>query len=100
MKIHKRYISALVAVLFAVPAMAQVPAPASKQSKPILLKGATLHVGNGTVVENAAVGFENGKITYAGPQSGANLSGYEIVDVKGQHIYPGLIQPNSRLGLN
>ncbi|PTX21099.1 imidazolonepropionase-like amidohydrolase [Pontibacter mucosus] len=100
MKIHKRYISALVALLFAVPAVAQVPAPAPKQSKPVLLKGATLHVGNGQVVENAAVGFDNGKITYAGPQSGANLSGYEVVDVTGQHIYPGLIQPNAALGLN
>jgi len=100
MKIDKRYISALVALMFSASAFAQVPAPAPKQSKPILLKGATLHVGNGTVVENAVVGFDNGKITYAGPQSGANLSGYEVVDVTGQHIYPGLIQPNSGLGLN
>ncbi len=100
MKINRRYISAFVALLLSVPALAQVPAPAAKQSKPVLLKGATLHVGNGTVVENAAVGFDNGKITYAGPQSGANLSGYEVVDVTGQHIYPGLIQPNAALGLN
>ncbi|WP_242927405.1 amidohydrolase family protein [Pontibacter vulgaris] len=100
MKIQKRYISAFVALLLSVPAFAQVPAPAAKQSKPVLLKGATLHVGNGTVVENAAVGFDKGKITYAGPQSGANLSGYEVVDVTGQHIYPGLIQPNAALGLN
>jgi imidazolonepropionase-like amidohydrolase len=100
MKIQKRYISAFAALFLSTAAFAQVPAPAVKQSKPVLLKGATLHVGNGTVVENAAVGFENGKITYAGPQSGANLSGYEVVDVTGQHIYPGLIQPNSSLGLN
>ncbi|NDK56682.1 amidohydrolase family protein [Pontibacter fetidus] len=100
MKINKRYISAFAALLLSTAAFAQVPAPAAKQSKPVLLKGATLHVGNGTVVENAAVGFDNGKITYAGPQSGANLSGYEVVDVTGQHIYPGLIQPNASLGLN
>jgi imidazolonepropionase-like amidohydrolase len=100
MKIQKRYITAVAALLLSIPAFAQVPAPVAKQSKPVLLKGATLHVGNGTVVENAAVGFDNGKITYAGPQSGANLSGYEVVDVTGQHIYPGLIQPNSSLGLN
>jgi imidazolonepropionase-like amidohydrolase len=100
MKISKRYISAFTALLISAPLLAQVPAPAAKQSKPILLKGATLHVGNGTVVENAAVGFQNGKITYAGSQSGANLSGYEVIDVTGQHIYPGLIQPNSSLGLN
>jgi len=96
----KKYISAFAALLLAVPVLAQVPAPATKQSKPVLLTGATLHVGNGTVVENAAVGFDQGKITYAGPQSGAKLSGYEVVDVSGQHIYPGLIQPNAQLGLN
>ncbi|QCR21289.1 amidohydrolase family protein [Pontibacter sp. SGAir0037] len=95
-----RYLSAFVALLLSVPVFAQVPAPAPKQGKPVLLKGATLHVGNGTVVENAVVGFDNGKITYAGPQSGANLSGYEVVDVTGQHIYPGLILPNTNLGLN
>ncbi|MDX5422116.1 MAG: amidohydrolase family protein [Hymenobacteraceae bacterium] len=100
MKITKRYISAFVALLMSVPVFAQVPAPAQKQNKPVLLKGATLHVGNGTVVENAAVGFDKGKITYAGPQNGANLSGYEVVDVTGQHIYPGLIHTNSTLGLN
>ncbi|MEJ8801649.1 amidohydrolase family protein [Pontibacter sp. H249] len=100
MKIHKRYISAFVALMLSVPAFAQVPAAAPKQSKPVLLKGATLHIGNGQVVENAAVGFDKGKITYAGPQSGANLSGYDVVDVTGQHIYPGLIHPNSTLGLN
>ncbi|WP_242916947.1 amidohydrolase family protein [Pontibacter liquoris] len=100
MKITKRYISALAALLLSVPVWAQVPAPAPKQSKPVLLKGATLHVGNGTVIENAAVAFSNGKITYAGPQSGADLSGYEVVDVTGQQIYPGLIHPNSGLGLN
>lgn len=100
MKIQKRYISAFVALMLSVPAVAQVPVPAAKQSKPLLLTGATLHVGNGKVVENAAVGFDNGKITYAGPLSGANRNGHEVIDVAGQHIYPGLIQPNSQLGLN
>ncbi len=99
MKLNKTYITAALATLLSLPVLAQVPAPAPKQSKPVLLKGATLHVGNGQVVENAAVGFDKGKITYAGPQSGASLSGYEVVDVTGQHIYPGLIHTNSTLGL-
>jgi len=88
--------------LMASTAMAQVPAPAPAQSKPVLLTGATLHVGNGTVIEKAAVAFDKGKITYAGPATGvpANSTAYEKVDVTGQHIYPGLIQPNTQLGLN
>ena len=79
---------------------AQVPAPAPPQGRPVLLTGATLHVGNGTVIEQAAVAFDQGKITYAGPAAGAPAAANgEKIDVSGQHIYPGLIQPNTQLGL-
>lgn len=80
---------------------AQVPAPAPAQVRPVLLVGGVLHVGNGTVVENAAVGFDKGKIIYAGPLAGftGSRTGYEVIDVMGQHLYPGLILPNTPLGL-
>ncbi|RNI23027.1 amidohydrolase family protein [Rufibacter latericius] len=83
-------------------AWAQVPVPAAKQTKATLLTGATLHVGNGQVVEKAAVAFNDGKITYAGPASGFNAGGtsYETVNVSGKHIYPGMILPNTQMGLN
>ncbi|WP_088843726.1 amidohydrolase family protein [Hymenobacter gelipurpurascens] len=88
-------------LLTAAPALAQVPAPAPPQAKPILLTGGTLHVGNGTVIPDAAVAFDKGKITYAGAQTGfsQDKAAYEVVDVKGQEIYPGLILPNTTLGL-
>ncbi|QMU31253.1 amidohydrolase family protein [Adhaeribacter radiodurans] len=90
----------LSALFFTFTSWAQVPAPAPKQAKPVLLTGATLHVGNGLVIEKAAVAFDKGKITYAGPASGApTATGYEVIEVSGQHIYPGLIQPNTQLGL-
>jgi imidazolonepropionase-like amidohydrolase len=79
---------------------AQVPMPAPAQSKPILLVGGNLHVGNGTVVPDAAVAFDKGRITYAGAQGGfTQRTGYEVIDVKGQEVYPGLILPNTTLGL-
>ncbi|WP_400191727.1 amidohydrolase family protein [Hymenobacter sp. B81] len=89
------------ALLLAGAARAQVPAPAGPQAKPVLLLGATLHVGNGTVVPDAAVAFDKGRLTYAGAQPGFTLdrTAYEVVDVRGQHIYPGLILPNSTIGL-
>lgn len=87
-------------LLAALTAAAQVPTPAPAQSKPILLVGGNLHVGNGTVVPDAAVAFDKGRITYAGAQSGfAQRAGYEVIDVKGQEVYPGLILPNTTLGL-
>ena len=89
------------ALLGALPALAQVPAPAGPQAKPVLIIGATLHVGNGMVVPNAAVAFTQGKLTYAGPASGftADKAAYEAIDATGQDIYPGLILPNTTLGL-
>ena len=60
--------------------------------------GATVHVGNGTVIENATVVINEGVIT----EIGAGLpvpSGYERIDASGKQIYPGLIALNSQLGL-
>lgn len=84
----------------AVAAQAQVPTPAPPQSKPIVLLGATLHVGDGTVVPDAAVAFDKGRLVYAGARAGFTQNqGYEVVDVAGQHVYPGLILPNTTMGL-
>ena len=88
-------------LLFSLPALAQVPKPAPAQAKPVLITGATLHVGNGTVVPNAAVAFDKGRLTYAGPAADftADKAGYETIDASGQQLYPGLILPNTTLGL-
>ena len=82
-------------------ALAQVPTPAPPQAKPLLITGATLHVGNGTVVPNATVAFDKGRLTYAGPAAGftQDKAGYETIDAAGQQLYPGLILPNTTLGL-
>jgi imidazolonepropionase-like amidohydrolase len=100
-KMQHRLLLAAGLLLGSSAAWAQVPIPAVKQSKPTVLTGATLHVGNGQVVSGATVAFSDGKITYAGPASGFNAGGtaYETVNVSGKHIYPGLILPNSQLGL-
>lgn len=84
-------------------AMAQedVPVPAPKQTERLCLKGGTIHVGNGQVIENGYVVFENGKVTAVMPD--ANLKTDEtlgrIIDVSGKQVYPGLIAPNTVLGL-
>lgn len=93
---------ALLLTLSMAPAFAQVPAPAPPQEQPIIIMGATAHIGNGEVIENAAIAFENGELTMVGPASEAqsmDLSGYEQINAEGKHVYPGFILPDTDLGL-
>lgn len=79
----------------------QSPLPAEKQSQPIVLKNATLHIGDGTtVIENGSVRFENGKITALGQSSTVSEENAKVVDLSGKHIYPSLILANTTLGLS
>jgi imidazolonepropionase-like amidohydrolase len=82
-------------------AQEDVPTPAPKQSEKICLKGATVHVGNGTVIENAYVIFENGKISevFSTTNLKTDATLGKIIDVTGKHLYPGVISLNSILGL-
>jgi imidazolonepropionase-like amidohydrolase len=72
--------------------------PAAKQSKKTAIVGATVHVGNGKVIENGTVVFDNGKIVYAGDAAAAPKA-ENTIDAKGKQVYPGLILPSSNLGL-
>ena len=69
--------------------------PAPKQNKRTAITNAVIHVGNGTVIENGTLVFDNGKITYSGAAAGAP-SAETTVDAKGKHVYPGLILPAGR----
>lgn len=74
----------------------------AKEYNKILLTHAFLHTGNGVTQEDALVGIENGEIslirnTYAYTIDPAEWD--TIIDLKGKHIYPGFVAPNSTLGL-
>lgn len=98
----KNIIYTILAIFTLNMSVAQSPAPAVNQLKPILIINGTAHLGDGSIVENSAIGFANGKINFVGNANDANLnrSNYDIIDAKGKHIYPGFIIPNSDLGLN
>jgi imidazolonepropionase-like amidohydrolase len=70
--------------------------PAPPQKETITLTNATIHVGNGQVIENGTVVFTNGKITEVG--TSLTAAG-KTIDCKGKHVYPGLITSSTQLGL-
>jgi imidazolonepropionase-like amidohydrolase len=72
--------------------------PAPKQTEPFVLTHATVHVGNGKVIENANVQIANGKIVEITTGDVA-YNDIKVINCKGKHIYPGLILSISNLGL-
>ncbi|WP_028375787.1 amidohydrolase family protein [Leeuwenhoekiella sp. MAR_2009_132] len=74
--------------------------PAQKQTGEITLTGGTAHIGNGTVIEKSLIFIKDGKITgvYDALTTKMPLRG-EIINIEGQHIYPGFIAPDTTLGL-
>ncbi|MGH7449361.1 MAG: hypothetical protein ACRELT_17440, partial [Longimicrobiales bacterium] len=85
-----------IALLIAAPAGAQVPAPA--QSQPIALTGGTIHTVTNGVIQNGTIVFENGVITAVGSDVAVPANARQV-DVTGKHIYPGLIDAYSAMGL-
>src|SRR6266487_3399526 len=73
--------------------------PAPPQKETIALTHATIHIGNGQVIEDGIIVFSQGKITDVRPYA-AIADNVKIIDCSGKHIYPGLISANTNLGLN
>ncbi|MGB0896236.1 MAG: amidohydrolase family protein [Flavobacteriaceae bacterium] len=71
--------------------------PANKQTQAITITGATAHIGNGTVIENATIVFENGKLSAIGDANTTHKG--QVINATGKHVYPGFIAPNATLGL-
>lgn len=72
--------------------------PAGSQKGTTAITHATVHVGNGSVLNDATLIFEKGKITAVG-NGIAIPKGATEIDATGKIVYPGLILPNSSLGL-
>jgi imidazolonepropionase-like amidohydrolase len=72
--------------------------PAPKQTQPIAITGATVHIGNGQVFNNATVVMVDGKITAVGTNVEIP-AGAQRIEAQGKHVYPGLILSASNLGL-
>lgn len=82
---------------------AQNPAPAPPQTLRVLYMGAVAHTGNGEIIQNSVVGFENGKLKLIGDATTVRIdrTAYDtIINIQDKHIYPGLIALNTQIGLS
>ena len=77
----------------------EVVYPAKEYKGLIYITNGTVHVGNGTVLENTTIEVNNGKITQMGSGISVSSSNAKVVDAKGKHVYPGLILASTDLGL-
>lgn len=73
--------------------------PAKPQAGPVVITGATIHVGNGKVINNGYIAFDKGKITAVGEGAAPSTSGATVVNANGKQVYPGFICPVTSLGL-
>lgn len=78
---------------------AQVRMTVPVQSEPIALQGATIHTVSDGVIENGTIVFEDGVIVAIGTDVEVP-AGARVVDVTGKHIYPGLIDAHTQLGIS
>jgi imidazolonepropionase-like amidohydrolase len=86
------------ALMLAASAGAQGTTPVAVQSQPVVLRGATIHTVTQGVIQNGSIVLDRGKIVAIGTNV-AVPRGAKIVDVTGKHIYPGLIDAYSTVGI-
>lgn len=70
------------------------------QQVPVIIQGATIHVGNGKVISNGIIAFDSGKLVLVDSIMRSSYKNARVINATGKHIYPGLILLNTYLGLN
>lgn len=90
----------LVLALFCQSSVAAPEVPGAKQSQPIALAGGWVHTASGEPIAEGVVVFDGGKITAVGKAADVPIpDGAKRIDVAGKHVYPGLIDAHTDLGV-
>lgn len=75
-----------------------VTVPQPPASRPVVIDGATIHPVSRAPIPGGRIRIEGGRITAVGG-SEVSMDGARVIDAKGQHVYPGLINANTVIGL-
>jgi imidazolonepropionase-like amidohydrolase len=94
----KIFFSIILSGLFLSAVSQETVMPTPPQKGTMFIKNATIHVGNGTVINNGVIQIKDGKIEKVGSDISVPADA-KAIDAKGKHVYPGIILPISNLGL-
>jgi imidazolonepropionase-like amidohydrolase len=73
---------------------------ATTQGQVVALVGGTVHPVSAAPIPNGAVVFADGRIQAVGPAAQVTIpAGATRIDVRGKHVYPGMIDPVTTIGL-
>ena len=72
--------------------------PGAPQTVPIALVGAMVYPVSGPAIEDGVVLFRRGSISYVGRKR-SFPKGTKVIDVSGKHVFPGLCDAYTNLGL-
>ena len=95
---RKIFFSIMISGLFLSAVSQETVLPTPPQKGTMYVKNATIHVGNGTVINNGVIQIKDGKIEKVGSDISVPADA-KAIDAKGKHVYPGIILPVSNLGL-
>ncbi len=88
----------LVASIIPATVVASDQIPGAPQKKPIALINGVLHPISGPAIDDGTLIFDNGKIVDLGRRMKPPEDAV-VIDLKGQHVYPSLIESHSHMGL-
>ena len=100
--------SKIAAVIFAMTFLASIGSfqtaidaqevPGATQQKPIVFTNATLHPVDSKKIDQGMLLIKDGKIAAIGSQVEVP-KGAKTIDLKGKHVYPGLFEAHTQMGL-
>ncbi len=79
-------------------ALFSAPATALAQGETYAIRGGTVHTLAGSTIDGGTVVLQDGRITAVGADVSVP-TGATVIDATGQHVYPGLFNAFSQLGL-
>lgn len=96
-----RYFLCCLVLIVLAGAVSAQKGPKTFTTQSIIFTGATIHTGDGAVITDGVLAIKDKLISYAGPsaQLPVAMATWTKIDLKGKHIYPGLIALNTQLGL-